>query len=218
MTSQQPREPREHHEHRGVVFDLGNVVIDWQPEAAVARGVGEDEAARFLRADDFDFSAWNHGPDSGQSWEQALAFVEEAYEHWIDHATAYRDHFPHSLVGEVPGTSAVMRDLDAAGVPLWALTNWSADLFVHAPARFPVLGLFRDIVVSGREGVAKPDPAIYHRLADRAGVPLDTLVFVDDKPANVEVAEAMGMDALLFTDAGRLRAQLLDRGLLPHPE
>ena len=202
-------------ELRGVVFDLGNVVIDWQPEAAIAVAVGEDEAARFLMADDFDFAAWNHGPDSGQSWEQALAFVEEAYEHWLEHATAYRDHFPQSLVGEVPGTATVMRELDEAGVPMWALTNWSAELFHHAPARFPLLGLFRDIVVSGREGVAKPDPAIFRLLSDRLGEPLDRLVFVDDKQANVEVAEAMGMDALLFTDAERLRTQLIDRGLLP---
>ena len=198
----------------GVVFDLGNVVIDWQPEAAIAEGVGLDEAERFLMAHDFDFAAWNHGPDSGQTWEQALAYVEAEYDHWLDHARAYYDHFPASLVGEVPGTADVIRDLAEADVPMWALTNWSAELFIHAPAGFPILGLFRDIVVSGREGVAKPDPAIFHRLADRAGEPLSSLVFVDDKQANVEVAEAMGMDALLFTDAQRLRAQLMDRGLL----
>ncbi|QWC83740.1 HAD family phosphatase [Nocardioidaceae bacterium] len=198
----------------GVVFDLGNVVIDWDPLAAITEGVGEAEAASFLSADDFDFAAWNHGPDSGQTWKKALAYVEETYEHWLEHAKAYVDHFPASLLGEVPGTPDIVRELDDAGVPMWGLTNWSAELYEHAPERFEVLSRFRDVVVSGHEGVAKPDPAIYHRLADRAGHPLTSLVFVDDKQVNVEVAEAMGMDALLFTDAERLRAQLVERGLL----
>ncbi len=202
---------------RGVVLDLGNVLIDWDPVSAVAEGVGVEAAHEFLTAEDFDFHAWNHGPDSGGTWAEALALVERDYPHWLDHAQSYVEHFGLSLRGEVPGSGDVVRDLHAAGVPLWGLTNWSAELYPQAPERFELLGLLRDVVVSGTEGAAKPDPLIFRILERRLGVPLTELVFVDDREVNVEIAGAMGMDAVLFTDAATLRTQLTARGLLPAP-
>ena len=112
---------------RGVVLDLGNVLIDWQPLHAIAAGVGVEEARRFLAAEDFDFMAWNHGPDMGRPWDEAEAEVQREHPHWAEHALSYRPHFAASLVGEVPGTADVVRDLHAAGVPLWGLTNWSGE-------------------------------------------------------------------------------------------
>ena len=197
----------------GVVFDLGNVLIDWQPYAAIAAGVGPEEARRFLDADDFDFMAYNHGPDSGLDWDTAEAEVARTHPHWLEHARAYRSHFPASLVGEVPGSVGVVRDLHSAGVAMWGLTNWSHELFPHGLAAFPFLGLLEDVVVSGTEGVAKPDPAVFVIVRQRTGTPLERLVFVDDRPDNVAAAAAAGMDALVFTDAGRLRADLRERGL-----
>ena len=196
-----------------VVFDLGNVLIDWDPYAAVAAGVGPDEARRFLAATDFDFLAWNHGQDAGRSWDDGVAEVARTHPHWAEHARAYRTHFAASLPGEVPGTVAVVRDLHAAGVPLLGLTNWSAELYPYAPATFDFLALLDDVVVSGREGVAKPDP---RRLRDRRGAgraPARRLAFVDDRADNVAAAAALGMDAILFTDAATLRADLAARGL-----
>jgi 2-haloacid dehalogenase len=197
----------------GLVWDLGNVLIDWQPYAAVAAGVGPEEARRFLAADDFDFLAYNHGPDSGLDWDTAEAEVARTHPHWLEHCRAYRVHFAASLVGEVPGTVAIVNDLAAAGVPMWGLTNWSAELYPHAPATYDFLGLFEDVIVSGVEAVAKPDPAIFEIVRRRTGRPLDRLVFVDDRADNVAAAAALGMDALLFTDAGALRADLRARGL-----
>ena len=196
-----------------VVLDLGNVLIDWDPAAPIAAGVGAAEAVRFMAAVDFDFMAWNHGPDSGDSWADAEAAVRRSHPHWAEHALAYRANFASSLVGEVAGTADIVRDLHAAGVPLFGLTNWSAELYPHAPERFEVLALFDDVVVSGRVGAAKPDRRAYEIVAERAGVPLDRLLFVDDKPVNVAAAEALGMDAILFTDAVELREQLHERGL-----
>lgn len=196
-----------------VVWDLGNVLIDWVPAAAVAAGVGKEEAARFLAADDFDFLAWNHVQDSGGHWDEAVASVARSHPHWADHAAAYRDHFPRSLVGEVPGTVDVLRALHAAGVPQWGLTNWSDELYPHAPAMFDFLALLDGVVVSGTEGVAKPDPRVFALVGERAGLPLDRLVFVDDRPDNVAAAVSLGMDGIVFTDAVALRAALTDRGL-----
>ena len=196
----------------GVVFDLGNVLIDWDPAPAIAAGVGPDEARRFLDATDFDFRAWNHGPDSGGSWAEAEAEVARTHPHWAEHALAYRANFAESLVGEVPGTGDLVRALHAAGVRLFGLTNWSEELYHHAPM-FEVVGLLEDVVVSGAEGVAKPDPRIYDLVARRSGLPLSALVFVDDRADNVAAAAEAGMDALLFTDADTLRTDLRQRGL-----
>ena len=198
-----------------VVFDLGNVLIDWQPALAIAAGVGEEEAARFLAADDFDFHDFNHGPDSGGSWADAEAEVRRTHPHWVEHALAYRANFVASLAGEVPGSVDLVRELHAAGIPQWGLTNWSHELWSHAPRLFPFLDELLDgIVVSGTEGMAKPDPRIYSLVADRAGRPPSELVFFDDKQVNVDAAAAAGLDALLFTGAEEARLELAARGLL----
>ena len=195
----------------GVVWDLGNVLIDWDPLAAIAAGVGEDEARRFLAA--FDFREWNHGPDSGGTWEDAEAWLDAEHPQWSAHGRAYRPHFARSLLGEVPGSVDLVRELHAAGVPQWGLTNWSAELYPHAPATYDFLELFEDVVVSGVEGLAKPDPAVYELLVERTGRPLDELAFADDRTDNVEAAAACGMRAFVFTDAQRLRADLRGLGL-----
>lgn len=199
----------------GLIWDLGNVLIDWQPLAAISAGVGEDEARRFLAADDFDFMAFNHGPDSGGSWDDAEAEVRRTHPHWAEHALAYRANFVASLPGEVPGSVDLVRELHAAGVPQWGLTNWSHELWPHAPRQFPFLvELLDGVVVSGTEGMAKPDPGIYALTAERAGLAPAELVFFDDKQVNVDAAAAAGFDAVLFTGADEARGELVARGLL----
>jgi 2-haloacid dehalogenase len=195
-----------------VVFDLGNVLIRWDPRPAVAAGVGEEEAARFLAADDFDFLAWNHLQDSGRGWDEAEAEVARSHPHWHRHATAYRAHFDRSLLGSLEDNVALLRDLHAAGVPVAGLTNWSAELFPHALERFDFLALFDDIVVSGDERLAKPDPAVFELLAARLGRPLSACVFVDDSATNVAAAAAAGLDAIHYTGQP-LRPLLQARGL-----
>jgi 2-haloacid dehalogenase len=196
-----------------VVFDLGNVLIRWDPHPAVAAAVGSDEATRFLGAEDFDFLAWNHLQDSGGRWPEAEAGVARTHPHWHPHAVGYRAHFDLSLLGPIEDNVAVLRDLARAGVPLFALTNWSSELFPRALARYDFLGLFADIVVSGDEGVAKPDPAVFDLLRARVGRPLTECVFVDDSAANVAAAAAAGMDAIRFTPDEPLRPLLRERGL-----
>ena len=198
---------------QGVIWDLGNVLIDWQPHAAVAAGLGADEATRFLGADDFDFMAFNHTLDGGGTWDEGEAELRRTHPHWVEHAAAYRANFPAALVGEVPGTVDLVRELSAAGVPMWGLTNWPDEFWRHAPERFEFLGLLDDVVVSGTEKVAKPDPAIYEIAVGRAGLPAEDLVFVDDKEANVVGAIEAGLDGILFTGADDLRRELRDRGL-----
>ena len=203
----------ESHPPSAVVFDLGNVLIRWDPHPALAAGLGDDEATRFLAAEDFDFMAWNHRQDGGRPWPEAEDEVRRTHPHWHRHAVAYRVHFDHSLLGALEDNVAVLRDLHAAGVPVFALTNWSAELFPRARERFEFLALFDDIVVSGEELLAKPDPEIFAVLRRRIGRPLEECVFVDDSPANVAAAQRAGMDAIHFGPGRSLRDDLRRRGL-----
>ena len=202
-----------------VVFDLGNVLIRWDPVAAVAGGVGLDRARAFLTDDEFDFAGWNRQQDAGRGWAEAEAAAVRSHPQWADAVRAYREHFPRSLTGAVDDTVAILRELHAQQVPLFALTNWSRELFPAALERFEFLDLFEDIVVSGEEGTAKPDPEIFAvleaRIRHRGS--LDDAVFIDDNPDNVQAAQAAGMDAILFTDTGHLREDLRARGLPLRP-
>jgi len=196
-----------------VVFDLGNVLIEWDPHRAIAAAVGTDEATRFLRS--FDFDAWNHQLDAGRPVQDAEADAVRSHPEWREHILAYRANFPASLTGQLDESVAVLRDVVATGVPVHALTNWPAELFPVALARFDFLGLFDQIVVSGEVRVAKPDPHIFEVLAERTGITLHRSVLIDDKPQNVEAARRAGMDGIRFVDAPALRQDLAARRLLP---
>lgn len=156
---------------------------------------------------------YNHGPDSGTPWDDAEAALAASHPHWLPHARAYRRHFPASLVGEVPGSGDLVRALHAAGVPQWGLTNWSHELYPHAPAMFPLLSMLDGVVVSGTEGVAKPDPAIYALVSARSGLAPQRLVFLDDRAVNVDAARTAGMTGLVFTTAETARRDLRALGL-----
>ena len=196
-----------------VVFDLGNVLIRWHPHPAIAAAVGAEQAHRFLAAEDFDFQAWNHQQDAGRSWDEAERLAVESHPHWAEAIRAYRSNFAESLLGPVHDTVDLLRELHRHGIPLFALTNWSAELFPVATATYDFLALFDDVVVSGRVGLAKPDPRIFDLLRQRVGRPLSSCVFIDDSAANVAAAREAGMDAIHFTDTGHLRGDLLRRGL-----
>ena len=201
-----------------VVFDLGNVLISWDPHLAIAKAVGQEQATRFLGDQGFDFIAWNRQQDAGRSWDGGEQVAVTTHPHWEEAIRGYRANFGDSLVGAIEGTVQILRELHAAGMPLYGLTNWSQELFPVARSRFDFLGLFDDIIVSGEEGVAKPDPEIFEILRNRVGPPLASCIFIDDNLDNIEAAVAAGLDAILFTDAGHLREDLLVRGLpLSHP-
>jgi 2-haloacid dehalogenase len=198
---------------RGIVWDFGNVLIQWDPRPAIVAGVGEAEADRFLAAEDFDFMAWNHLRDAGATWDDGEAEVRRTHPHWGEHAAAYRANFEHALIGPVPGTAELLTELHAAGVPQLGLTNWSHELYPHAPRIFDFLGLLDGVVVSGTEKAAKPDHAIFEIAVSRTGFEAADLVFVDDKAHNVDAAVEFGLDGILFTDAEELRQKMRERDL-----
>ncbi|GAB3747008.1 HAD-IA family hydrolase [Microlunatus parietis] len=196
-----------------VVFDLGAVVLGWDPVPAFATVLPAEDVPAFL--DKIDFRTWNHTQDAGRPFEAGEALLVE--QHGAEHTEAiqaYRLHFPKTLTGMIPGTGAVIAELQRAGVRLLALTNWSHETFPHARRRFGLLNRFEDILVSGAERLAKPDPAIFRLLIERYGLEAGRTVFVDDVAANIAGSEEVGLTGIQFTDAAALRARLVELGLL----
>jgi 2-haloacid dehalogenase len=193
-----------------VVFDLGGVLIDWNPRY-LYRTVFTTEA----EVEDFlaqvALHEWNLELDRGRAWAETAPELKTRFPHFAEALDAFHDRWPETLGGSIDGTVAILAALDEAGVPLYALTNWSAETFHHARERFAFLDRFRDILVSGVERLVKPDPEIYRRLAARNGFALEDAVFIDDNAANVAGARAVGMQAIRFTSPGELAAEL--RGL-----
>jgi 2-haloacid dehalogenase len=197
-----------------VVFDLGGVLIDWDPVPALAITLGDDEARRLMAAEDFDFLAWNAHQDAGRSFSEGEAEVASTHPHWADHVRAYFPHYTHSLVGERTATVAILREVVSSGIPAYALTNWSAETFHHAEQQFGFLADFTEVLVSGELRLLKPDPAIYRELLRRTGTRAEDTFFTDDSARNAEGARAVGLDAVQYTDAARLRQELVTRGVL----
>jgi len=194
-----------------VVLDLGDVLVRWDPTGPFVGRLSDEAVHAFLR--EFDFRTFNLQQDAGRSWADArLELAQVAPEH-LPAMDLYVEHFADSLLGPVPGTAALVEDLAAAGVRLLGLSNWSDETFHHAEPAAPAIGMLEDVVVSGREKLAKPDPAIFALLRERFALDPSRTVFVDDSPANVAAAATAGFDAIVFTTADELRAQLVARGV-----
>ena len=118
------------------------------------------------------------------------------------------------FAGEIEGSAALIEALDSLRVPQFGLTNWPAEMFPRALARFPSLRVLRGVVVSGEEGVAKPSPEVFHRLLDRFGLDASSCLFVDDAPRNIDAAAALGFAVHRFTTPAAFRARLVEEGLL----
>lgn len=157
---------------------------------------------------------WNLALDRGASWDTAIAERVAAHPDQAHMIRAYRDRWTEMLAGPIEGTVTILRALHARGTPLYALTNWSAETWPHAERLYPFLSLFRGIMVSGHEGLVKPDPAIFRRLAERFDIAPGSVVFIDDNAKNAEAASALGIHAIRFLSPAQLRAALAGLGLI----
>lgn len=196
-----------------VVFDLGGVLVDWNPRHLYRRLFGTDEDAMEVFLTQVCHVEWNERQDRGRPWAEAIAEAISRHPDQAAYIRAYRERWGEMLAEAVHDSVAILRELRAAGTRLLALTNWSAETFPIAEARFDFMQWFEGIVVSGREGLMKPEAAIFRRLVERYRLVPERTVFIDDHPRNVDAARAFGLHALRFTDATRLRGDLIALGL-----
>jgi FMN phosphatase YigB (HAD superfamily) len=197
-----------------IIFDVGNVLYGWDPESFLERQLPEDEARlRFI--EEVDLWGWHETLDGGRPFDAAAAELSGKFPDYAALISAWGERFGETIGDPVPGVHAIVEALDARDVPLFVITNFSADFWTPFRAREDsFFRRFRGIVVSGEEKLMKPDPALYYRALHRFGLKPEQALFVDDRQINVEGAEAVGMRGHLFTDAAGLRARLEAEGLL----
>lgn len=196
-----------------VVFDVGRVLVQWDLRCLYAKLVPDADELEWVLANVVT-EAWHFEHDAGRDLSE---MVEERKRAFPDHAhlvDAYATRFAETIPGPVPGSHAIVRELAQGGVPLYAITNFAAPFWAEYRAGEPLFDLFGDIVVSGVEKIAKPAPEIFHRAARRFGHAPAAMLFIDDNPANIEAARALGWQVHLFKDAAQLRADLCERRLL----
>lgn len=196
-----------------VVFDLGGVLIDWDPRY-LFRTLFSDTAAMERFLSEVTTPQWNAAQDAGRSWAEAVEDLAARFPDERPLIEAYHRRWDETLGGAIDGTVEVLSDLRERDVRLLALSNWSAETFPIARDRYPFLAWFEAIVVSGEIGVAKPDVRIFEALIERHRIEPPRTAFVDDTEANVAVAEELGFIGLRFTDPEALRADLERLGLL----
>jgi 2-haloacid dehalogenase len=197
-----------------VVFDLGGVLIDWNPRY-LYRTLIDDEAEMEAFLAEVTTQEWNAKQDAGRAWSEAVEELAALHPERRELIEAYWRRWPETLGDAIEGTVEILRELHVAGVRVYALSNWSAETFPLARPRYPFLERFDGILISGEVKLAKPDPRIFAALVERFRLEPGSTVFVDDSEGNVRAAETAGLLAIRFTDPAQLRIRLSELGLLP---
>lgn len=196
------------------VFDLGGVLIDWNPRYLYRKLFAEDEAAMEHFLENVCTTAWNSQQDAGRTFAEACAILKKDHPSHAEYIDAWFGRHEEMLGGAIDGTVEILAELRERGVPTYALSNWSAETFPTAQRKFEFLQWFQGILLSGKVGLIKPDPRIFQLFCETFNVEPGQIVYIDDLPHNVAAANAYGMHAILFNDPESLRDELVTLGLL----
>jgi 2-haloacid dehalogenase len=197
-----------------IIFDLGGVLIDWNPEY-VFRTMFDDETEMRYFLTEVCNHDWNIQQDAGRPWAEATDLLIAQHPQYESHIRAYHGRWREMLSGAIPGTVEILEALHRRKQHrLVALTNWSNETFPVAQEMFPFLQLFEGILVSGAEKLIKPDPRIYQLILERFSIHPNRALFIDDNHKNVEGAKAVGIEAVRFESPEQLRRYLVDIGVL----
>ena len=191
---------------KDIIFDFGNVLVQWHPEQVYGEYFGDEAKAWwFLRhVADMDF---RQRVDAGESMDKCIHEKQEQYPDYADAIELYRSKWREMLTDEVPGMRELIHELRIKNYELFGLTNWSMETFPEARGHFGILQMIDRYVVSGAEGYVKPDPRLFQILLDRYHLKAEGCTFIDDNPDNVAAATKLGMRGIVFTNAENLRKE-----------
>ncbi|MBV9604785.1 MAG: HAD family phosphatase [Solirubrobacterales bacterium] len=198
---------------RAVVFDLGGVLLDWNPRY-LYRKLFEDDAEMDWFLDEVCTMEWHHAHDLGVAPEETVPPLIEAHPRYAEFIRAWTERSEEMVGGPIKESVEILRELKDAAVPVYALTNMETWTYPGRRERYPFLGWFDGTVVSGFEGVAKPDPRVFELLLDRFGLSAASTLFIDDSSRNVAAARGVGIQAIEFESPAELRRRLVAAGLL----
>lgn len=190
-----------------VIFDLGGVLVDWDPRYLYEKVfVSKDAMEYFL--DNICTMEWNEQQDAGRAWTDGIDKLVNEFPHYKYEISAYFNRWEEMLKGEISESVDSLHRLYSEGIPLFALTNWSKETFPLALERFEFLSLFEGILVSGEEGMKKPDLSIFKLCCERYAIDPRKALFIDDNLRNVEAAKAFGLRSIHFSSASNLKQVL----------
>jgi 2-haloacid dehalogenase len=196
-----------------VVFDLGGVLLDWDPRNLYRKLFADEERMEFFLRE-VCTPQWHDAHDRGVPTAASCAELATRYPEWASLIAAWAERGEEMVAGPIEASVDVLRDLEASGLPRYALTNMEAETYPLRLQRFEFLGWFDGTVVSGLEGIAKPDPEIFLRLLDRFGLTGSRTLMIDDRLENLVVAEQLGMPTIHFHSSQQLRDRLESLWLL----
>jgi 2-haloacid dehalogenase len=197
-----------------VVFDLGGVLIDWNPRHLYRKLFADDEMAMEHFLANVCTHEWNRCQDAGRSFAAGARLLKAEHPDKAELIDAYGARFDEMMAGPIAGSLEILAELRDRSTPLYALSNWSAETYPPAFDRFEFLRWFRGILVSGDVKVIKPDPRIFELLLERFAIDPLSAIFIDDVEANAAAARRFGIHAIHFTNPAALRAELIALGLL----
>jgi 2-haloacid dehalogenase len=196
------------------VFDLGGVLIDWNPRYLYRKLFDGDELAMEHFLANVCTASWNDQQDAGRTFAEGCALLKKIHPGKGELIDAWIERYAEMLGGEIPGTVGILAELRSGGTPLYALSNWSTETFPMAEERFAFLKWFRGVLLSGAVRLTKPDRRIFEAFCETFAIDPARAVYIDDRIENVEAASALGMHGVVFTDSGALREELARVGLI----
>lgn len=194
------------------IFDIGNVLVRWDPRILYRRLIADPKELDWFLNEVVPLD-WHTEHDRGRSFADTIPERQARFPDHADLIAAFYDRWDETIDGPIEGSVAILERLAAAGIPLYAITNYSAETFPAFRRRFDFARHFSGVVISGEEGVVKPDPRIYAIAIERFGVDPARTVFIDDRPDNVAAARKAGLMGIEFTGPDRLAADLRASGL-----
>lgn len=197
-----------------IIFDIGGVLVDWNPRHLYRKMFNGDEAKveHFLsEVCTFD---WNAQMDRGYPLAKAIEERAAQFPEYEAEIRAYQSRWEEMIGGDFPGTVEIVAALRGQGYPLFLLSNWFVETYPLIYKRFEFLHWFEDVILSGAVKAAKPDPEIYHATLERVQREAGDCLFIDDSEGNIRAARELGFQTILFTSPEQLRAELSGRGLV----
>ncbi|QUJ76428.1 HAD family phosphatase [Sulfitobacter albidus] len=201
---------------KAVIFDIGNVLIEWQPERFFDGVIGEERRRAFFGA--IDLHTMNDRVDSGENFHAVLAETAAAHPDFAEELAIWQDRWLDMAAPAIDHSARLMAALQARNVPVFSLTNFGIETYEIARTKYPFLSAFDRDFISGHMGVIKPDPQIYQMLEDATGLSGADLLFADDRADNIAAAKARGWQTHLFTDPQGWADRLVAAGLLTAQE
>jgi 2-haloacid dehalogenase len=197
-----------------VIFDLGGVLIDWNPRYLFRKLFRGDETAMEDFLTTVCTAEWNRGQDAGRRCADAVRLLQDRHPDKAELIDAYYARFDEMMARPIAGSVEILAELHRRGTPLYGLSNFSAETYPLAVQRFDFIRFMRHVIISGDVQAIKPDPRIYQILLDRCGIDPRRAVFIDDVAANIETARGLGLHGILFAGPHALRRELAELRLL----